>query len=85
MLSSDRYSWVMNANSSRRFFLELTALDVGIVHGAMRLLLMHPTVEETYTDDFKRLAGHLRRWCLVRFREMGFTEEEVRELDSELA
>jgi hypothetical protein len=83
-VGEERYKEVIVANSNRFWRLEVDAVSVGILHGALRLMMMHPKVQAQYSDSFKTMARHLRNWCLVRFREMGFTEEEVQTLDSEL-
>ena len=87
MLTSERYTQViMNSRVNRlRWDLPVEPLQVGVLHGAIRLMLIHPDVVQGYGHDFKATAGDLRIWCLDRFREMGFTEEEVQELDSEFA
>jgi hypothetical protein len=79
----ERYKSVMAANSGRSWQLELDADSVSILHGALRLMMLHPKVKEGFSPMFKSMSQHLRNWCLVRFREMGFTEEEVKSLDSE--
>lgn len=81
----DRYSEIIKANTDRAFPIILTALDVGIIHGAIRLLLMHPEVETNYSQVFKERATHWRQQMLTFFREMGFTEQELEEIDNQLA
>lgn len=83
MLTSARYSQVIQENIDKEWSLPVSPLEVGLLHGAIRLMLIHPEVEEKYSTDFKIIAGEIRTWCLDRYREMGFTEAELQELDSE--
>ena len=45
-VSHARYSEVILANDGREFELKLTPLEVGMLHGAIRLMLLHPEVQE---------------------------------------
>ncbi|GAG09489.1 unnamed protein product [marine sediment metagenome] len=80
MLTSERYKEVVLANAGTSWQLEIDPINLGILHGAMRLMLSHPHITK-YSQGFKLPAEHIRNWCLTRFREMGFTEAEVQEMD----
>jgi len=81
-LTLERYTEVLSENSQELFWLELDACEVGIIHSALRLMLMHPDVKEM-PGDFLIMAEGLRGRCLQLFRKMGFSEDEVKFLDSD--
>jgi hypothetical protein len=83
--SKERYSEVLKENIDKMWYLPVDPIRLGILHGALRLMLIHPEVKEKYTQAFKDIAGDMREWCLERYLEMGFTQEEVASLDSEFA
>ena len=83
MVSQDRFSQVIGANDGKLYVLTLAPLDVAMFHGAVRLMLLHPEVREM-SDGFHDLAGRLKGFCQVAFADMGFSDEEIEFLDSEL-
>lgn len=83
-MDSQRYSQVIQSNMGKLWFLQLEPVQVGLLHGALRLMLLHPEVEN-HSQAFKDLATELRQWCLRVYAEMGFTPDEIQALDSEFA
>lgn len=79
-----RYHARMQANHGVLFPLSLNCIEVGLLHGAIRLMLLHPEVKD-YSDDFQRVANRIRSWCLIQYARMGFTPEEIEALDTEFA
>jgi len=82
-MDSQRFIQVMQSNMGKLWILELEPVEVGLLHGAIRLMLLHPEVQKNYCQAFKDLAAEIRQWCLRAFAEMGFTAEEIEVLDSE--
>jgi hypothetical protein len=82
LVTSEEYAAVMRKNDGRTFWLELSALDVGILHGALRLMLTHPAVR-VLSDPFRDMAGRLRAWCVKKYLDMGFSQEQADYLDAE--
>lgn len=85
-MDSTRYIEVVGASERKglTYSLELTPAEVGILHGAIRLMLLHPQVAETFSDSFKFGANRLRTACLKAFADMGFTPDEIEYMDSAL-
>lgn len=77
-----RYSQVLEKNIDRKFLVDLDPIDVGLFLGAIRLMLMHPEVEAHYSQAFKDKANAWRLVLLRFLSEMGFTDQEVRDLNT---
>lgn len=84
-MEATRYSTVMIENKDKVFNLPLSAWEVGLLHGAVRLMMMHPEVAGEYSEAFKNAARDVRTKCLAYLADMGFTPEEIEELNSEVA
>lgn len=82
-VSQERYVRVMFDNMEKEYVLELNAVQVGMLHGAVRLTLLHPEVR-VMSQDFRGMLEHLRSWCRTCLGDMGFLEEEIEYLDTEL-
>lgn len=77
-----RFQEVMRANDGTLFHLAMGPLQVGIVHGCIRLSATHPDVKKL-SPAYQKATEDLRYWCKEFYREMGFTDEEVEYLDTE--
>ena len=82
-VSVERYLEVMGKTVDREYTLTLTGLQVGTLHGAVKLAAIHPEVKKM-SPEFHAVLNYLRDWASMCLKEMGFLEEEVAYLDSEL-
>lgn len=82
-VSQERYSEAIHSNDGRTFQIELTPLEVGLIHGAIRLMLLHPDVAR-FSFSYHLEAENLRSVFLSIYREMGFSDEEIEYIDSAL-
>lgn len=81
MVSAERYQEIMAENKGMTFPVIFGPVEVGLFHGALRLMLLHPEVED-FSDSFICIAERMREFCLGAYLRMGFSEEEVEYLDS---
>jgi len=75
-----RYSKLMDDAKDKKFDLKVDIVGVGILQSALRLLILHPQTQ-IFGPSFKSSASELRAWCRQQFLNIGFTEEEMKELD----
>jgi len=81
-VSQRRYLEVMKANDGRVFQISTGAVEVGLLHAALRLALLHPRVKEM-SPSFHIVAENLKQSCLELMGKMGFSEKELEYLDSD--
>jgi hypothetical protein len=79
-MDMERYSKLMDEAKDTRFNLVVDRVGVGILSSALRLLILHPQTQQ-FGPTFKASATELRGWCRQQFLSMGFTEEDIKELD----
>jgi hypothetical protein len=79
-MNLERYNKLMDAAVDKRFNLTVDRVGVGILASALRLLILHPQTQ-AFGPTFKASANELRGWCRQQFLSIGFTEEEIKELD----
>ena len=80
-MTTERYMAVVKANEGRLFPLTLDAMNVGVLHAAVRLMLTHPEVKKM-SPAFHTYAAKMREACLEFFADMGFSPEEIDYLDT---
>lgn len=78
-----RCAEVMIENKDKVYTWELNSWEVGIVHGMIRLSLERPAAP-SYCATFMQGVERLRELCVKAFDDMGFTQEEIESLDSEV-
>ncbi len=81
-MDMQRYAKLMDDAKDKRFDLVLDRVGLGIVLSSIRLLLLHPSTQN-FGPDFRGSAQEVRAWCRQQFLSIGFTEEEIKELDPE--
>ncbi len=77
-----RYAKLMDEAKDKRFSLVIDRVGLGILLSSLRLLILHPSTQN-FGPEFRGSATELRAWCRQQFLSIGFTEEEIKELDPE--
>lgn len=80
----ERYREIMLTNQDKEFVMPLKPVEIGLLLGAVRLMLIHPDVE-AYSPEFKQAAQNIRERLLNGFRIMGCSEDEIEALDTQFA
>ncbi len=81
-MDMERYAKLMDEAKDKRFNLTLDRVGVGIILSSIRLLLLHPSTQN-FGPTFRGSAEEIRAWGRQQFLSIGFTEEEIKELDPE--
>lgn len=80
-ITPERFEEVLRASEGKiTFRLSLGGAQVSILHGLLSLAMDHPGVQEL--ESSMGIARGIRDWCLDCFREMGFSDEEVAQIDT---
>lgn len=74
---------VLKKSKGRTFTFTFSAPEIGVLHRAVRLMLLHPAVEGI-SDLDESVFGKLLSFCFSCLSKMGFTETEIAEMDSAL-
>lgn len=80
-ITPERVEQVLKASEGNQYELALGVAQVSVVHGLLSLAMDHPGVQEL-GELTLGIARGIRDWCLDCFREMGFSDEEVAQIDT---
>ena len=81
-VSIKRYSQVLNEHKEEVYDIAIGAWQVPILHGLITPLADDPSMKGLTGRAAKDLIEQIRWWCRQKFREWGFTPEEVEYLDT---
>lgn len=81
MITPERFSEVLLRSQEKEYTLRLGAVEVSILHGLIALAMDHPGVQELHALTIET-ARRVRDGCLDCFRDMGFSDEEVSQIDT---
>lgn len=81
MVTLERFGEVLRANQGKRYAFGLGAAEVSILHGLISLAMEHPDVQKLGQPTLE-IARSIRDWCVDCFVDMGFSPEEVEQLDT---
>jgi len=81
-VSIKRYSQVLNEHKEEVYDIAIKAWQVPILHGLITPAADHPGMKGLTGRAAKDLIEQMRWWCRQKFREWGFTPEEVEYLDT---
>ncbi len=79
-VSFERYMEILKPIIDKPYQLILTPLKIGMLHGALKLVLEHPEIKNSHTPK-EDILKEIKSWCLMAFLDMGFSLEEMRWLD----
>lgn len=68
------------STENERYLLELAPIEVTALHGAVALAMRHPIVKGNLTAVYPVL-GKIRKELCMLMRDMGFTDDEVEDMD----
>ena len=80
MMEANRFVEVWARSGEKEFTLRLGAIELTVLHGLIAVAMDHPGVQELSGATLE-IARKVREGCLMCFREMGFSHEEVFEID----
>lgn len=80
MVTPERFAEVLRNNEGKLFGLGVGVNQVSVLHGLIALAMDHPGMQEL--SEASKVAQRIRDWCLQCFRSMGFSDEEVAQLDT---
>lgn len=80
-VSAERYIEVMLRNKDNEYAIKLNSIEVGMLHGALKLMLSHPEVIDL-CQDYHVMADALIAGFNKCFKRMGFTDEEIEDLNT---
>lgn len=81
MITSERFSEVLVRCQGKEYTLRLGAVELSILHGLIALAMDHPGIQVLHALTIET-ARKIRDGCLDCFRDMGFSDEEVLQLDT---
>ena len=79
-VTQEQYAEVLDQHKGELYNLALPGWQVPILHGLIALAADHPGVKDLGTPT-KEFIDQVRWWCREKFKEWGFTPEEVEYLD----
>ncbi|MBW2675071.1 MAG: hypothetical protein JRD89_16950 [Deltaproteobacteria bacterium] len=80
-VTRERFKEVLRASEGNQYELALGVAQVSILHGLLSLAMDHPGLQELGGPTMT-IARRIRDWCLSCFKEMGFSDEEVAQIDT---
>lgn len=81
MITPNRFTEVLARSQGKEFTLRLGAVELSVLHGLICLAMDHPGIQELH-EPAQDIARKVRDGCLTCFRAMGFSDEEVSEIDT---
>ncbi len=81
MITPERFSAVLLRSQGKEYTLRLGAVELSILHGLITLAMDHPGIQELHALTIE-IARKVRDGCLDCFRDMGFSDEEVSQIDT---
>lgn len=81
MITPDRFIEGLARSQVKEVTLHLGAVELSVLHGLIALAMDHPGVQELSGPTLE-IARKVREGCLDCFRKMGFSDEEVLEIDT---
>lgn len=79
MVTPERFEEVLTNSEGKNYLLRLGVGEVTVLHGLIALAMDHPGVQEQGLTP--QIGRSIRDRCLDCFRDMGFSDEEVAQLD----
>lgn len=75
-----RYQTGIVGNQDKVYRLELSAFEVGLLHGILASVASVPEIQQMYSVP--QLIEKIRRWCKQVWVSMGISEEDTEILDN---
>lgn len=79
-VTQEHYAEVLDQHKGEVYHLALQGWQLPILHGLITLAADHPGVKDLGRPT-KEFIDQVRWWCREKFKEWGFTPEEVEYLD----
>ena len=79
-LTRERYAQATGQHKEKVYHIALKGWQVPILHGLIALAADHPGVKKCGWP-IEQLITQVRWWCKEKYKEWGFTPEEVEYLD----